>query len=216
MNTKKPCTCVFVPTSQTSAAVVVFPTPGGPESRAALYPDPSSLPPPNLPYLAAVQQKHQTRLSLRQRVFFKSLNSARYIQLSFCYLPAGCPPRQHHDVCSSSAASGAACWHSSVPPAGQSQPSETEGDTCPPKGGSPPSLMEMRMRRKAGPAPSEPCGPSPSRMACCHRRPWNWDPAPDRSWKDSGCGETWSYPWRGRSSELWGCSLRCGWGRSWP
>lgn len=40
-------------TSQTRAAVVVLPTPGGPESRAALYPEPSSFPPPNLPNLAA-------------------------------------------------------------------------------------------------------------------------------------------------------------------
>lgn len=41
-------------TSQTREAVVVFPTPGGPDSRAALYPDPSSFP-PNFPNFAAVQ-----------------------------------------------------------------------------------------------------------------------------------------------------------------
>lgn len=39
-------------TSQTRAAVVVFPTPGGPDNNAALNPEPSSLL-PNLPNLGA-------------------------------------------------------------------------------------------------------------------------------------------------------------------
>lgn len=34
---------------------MVLPTPGGPDSRAALNPEPSSFPPPNLPNLAAAQ-----------------------------------------------------------------------------------------------------------------------------------------------------------------
>ena len=54
------CVCVFRLTSQARAAVVVFPTPGGPESRAALNPDPSSFPPPNLPNLAAAARKQNT------------------------------------------------------------------------------------------------------------------------------------------------------------
>lgn len=43
-------------TWQTRAAVVVFPTPGGPDSRAALNPDPSSFP-PNFPVFAATQEQ---------------------------------------------------------------------------------------------------------------------------------------------------------------
>lgn len=43
-------------TSQTREAVVVFPTPGGPDRRAALYPDPSSLP-PYFPVFAVTQQE---------------------------------------------------------------------------------------------------------------------------------------------------------------
>ena len=33
----------MTPTLQTSVDVVVFPTPGGPDNKAALHPDPSSL-----------------------------------------------------------------------------------------------------------------------------------------------------------------------------
>ena len=47
---------------------MVFPTPGGPESRAALNPEPSSLPPPNLPNLAATQQETgQSEFSLNTK-----------------------------------------------------------------------------------------------------------------------------------------------------
>ena len=47
-------------TSQTRDAVVVFPTPGGPDSRAALYPDPSSFP-PNFPVFAVtIKKKNET------------------------------------------------------------------------------------------------------------------------------------------------------------
>lgn len=49
--------------------MVVFPTPGGPESRAALNPEPSSLPPPNLPNLAAAhQEKEQSEISLNNKL----------------------------------------------------------------------------------------------------------------------------------------------------
>lgn len=47
-------------TSQTRAAVVVFPTPGGPDNNAALNPEPSSLP-PNLPNLAVSHSVRDTR-----------------------------------------------------------------------------------------------------------------------------------------------------------
>lgn len=45
-------------TSQTRAAVVVFPTPGGPDNNAALNPEPSSLL-PNLPNLAVSHKKKE-------------------------------------------------------------------------------------------------------------------------------------------------------------
>ncbi len=45
-------------TSQTRAAVVVFPTPGGPDNNAALNPEPSSL----LPNLAAFQKDRDTKI----------------------------------------------------------------------------------------------------------------------------------------------------------
>ncbi len=57
-------------TSQTRAAVVVFPTPGGPDNNAALNPEPSSLL-PNFPNLAAFQKD---RDKLVKQNF--SLNSA--------------------------------------------------------------------------------------------------------------------------------------------
>jgi len=47
-------------TSQTRAAVVVFPTPGGPDSNAALNPEPSSLL-PNLPNLAVSHRERETQ-----------------------------------------------------------------------------------------------------------------------------------------------------------
>lgn len=47
-------------TSQTRAAVVVFPTPGGPDNNAALNPEPSSLL-PNFPNLAAFQKDRDTK-----------------------------------------------------------------------------------------------------------------------------------------------------------
>lgn len=45
-------------TSQTRAAVVVFPTPGGPDNNAALNPEPSSLL-PNLPNLAVSNRERK-------------------------------------------------------------------------------------------------------------------------------------------------------------
>lgn len=69
------CMRVFRLTSQTRAAVVVFPTPGGPESRAALYPDPSSFPPPNLPNLATAQQetKQSRAHALQTQIHFSEM-----------------------------------------------------------------------------------------------------------------------------------------------
>lgn len=179
--------------------MVVFPTPGGPESRAALYPDPSSFPPPNLPNLDAVEQK----ADLEPTRFCRT--SRREVSRFFCYLRV-CPVLRC-GVCASSAASGAACWRSSAPPAGRSHSSENVDGTCPPtgdrqrppagKGGRVQELRKRRMHRE-GPAPS---GPSVQLESCCR---WLWLFVPGPSLRGSGSGGTWSSPWRGRSSEPWG------------
>lgn len=78
--------CALRQTSQTSAAVVVFPTPGGPESRAALNPEPSSFPPPNLPNLGTVEQKAHLEVT-----DFLTAQINRYEVSRFLRLPAGLP-----------------------------------------------------------------------------------------------------------------------------
>lgn len=73
---------------------------------------------------------------------FKKLKSTKNKSRSvFCYLLV-CRCR---GFCTSSAASAAACLHSSGPPAGQSQPSESVDGTCPPTAGCHPLLWVMEM-----------------------------------------------------------------------
>lgn len=75
---------------------------------------------------------------------FKKLKSTKNKSRSvFCYLLVfRCRCR---GFCTSSAASAAACLHSSGPPAGQSQPSESVDGTCPPTAGCHTLLWVMEM-----------------------------------------------------------------------
>lgn len=131
----------------------------------------------------------------------------------------------HCGVCASSAASGAAYWHSSGLPAGQSLSSESGGGTCPPTADWRPLLLVMGMMmflglmmkklRRKGQAPSGLCDLSLSQVGCGHLCSGHCGLVPGRSLTGSGCVETWNYPWRERSSGTGGCSLMPCWEESW-
>lgn len=87
-------------TSQTREAVVVFPTPGGPDSRAALYPDPSSFNPPNLPNFATTKWKRKQKMRSR-KLFLYFLYVLPIQNCTFWYLVAW--KHLHCGVCASSA-----------------------------------------------------------------------------------------------------------------
>lgn len=162
----------FILTSQTRAAVVVFPTPGGPESRAALNPDPSSFP-PNLPNLAAV--KNRKTNSTRHRVSIHEQVHRKRITSRVKYLEAWM--RLHCGFCASSSATAAACWHSCGLLAAQSQSLESVGGICPPTADCchPRSLMgmtapgqKMKRQRRKDSAPFGPVDLSLSQVECRH------------------------------------------------
>lgn len=143
----------------------------------------------------------------------------------FWYLLA-CQRHCHRcGVCASSAASAAACWHSSGPPAGQSQSSKNVDGTCPPTAdwGLPVLMMKLMIlelrrktgRKRKGSVPSGPCDLSFCQVEYCPHWSWNWLYVAGRSLMGLGCEEMWNCPWREKSSEFWGYSLRSGWEDSW-
>lgn len=128
--------------------------------------------------------------------------------------------RPRRGVCASSAASAAAYWHSSALPAGRSRSSESAGGTCPPTASWLPLRSTMAVQqvlmktwRRKGPGPSGLCDPSLSQVECRRVLFGRRGLVPGRSSRGSVSEGTWSYPWRERSSGIWGC-FSC-WGESW-
>lgn len=124
----------------------------------------------------------------------------------------------HRGVCASSATSAAAYWRNSVPPADQSQPSESAAGTCPPTAEllPPPSgvgpasqrVEKTSRRRRKGSAPAERSAPSLFRVASDPLLSWRRGLGPGWSLTGWACGEMWNSLLREKSSGLSGCFWR--------